>query len=121
VAIGKQAFYTQIDLDQPKAYSYAKEVMSMNLMAGRRAGGDHGVSRKAGALLEGEIRKLSAISFQHHDAPEARRNEPLTAPGARRGFAENKRFVRAVSGEHHDAPEARCNETLTAREAARIC
>ncbi len=32
VAIGKQAFYTQIDLDQPKAYSYAKEVMSMNLM-----------------------------------------------------------------------------------------
>jgi enoyl-CoA hydratase/carnithine racemase len=33
VAIGKQAFYTQIDLDQPKAYGYAKEVMSMNLMA----------------------------------------------------------------------------------------
>ena len=30
VAIGKQAFYTQIDLDQPKAYAYAKEVMSMN-------------------------------------------------------------------------------------------
>jgi enoyl-CoA hydratase/carnithine racemase len=34
VAIGKQAFYTQIDLDQPKAYAYAKEVMSMNAMAG---------------------------------------------------------------------------------------
>ena len=33
VAIGKQAFYTQIDLDQPKAYSYAKEVMSMNALA----------------------------------------------------------------------------------------
>jgi enoyl-CoA hydratase/carnithine racemase len=33
VAIGKQAFYTQIDLDQPKAYAYAKEVMSMNAMA----------------------------------------------------------------------------------------
>src|SRR5215469_6515267 len=33
VSIGKQAFYTQIDLDQPKAYSYAKEVMSMNAMA----------------------------------------------------------------------------------------
>ena len=30
VAIGKQAFYTQIDLDQAKAYAYAKEVMSMN-------------------------------------------------------------------------------------------
>jgi enoyl-CoA hydratase/carnithine racemase len=30
VALGKQAFYTQIDLDQPKAYAYAKEVMSMN-------------------------------------------------------------------------------------------
>lgn len=33
LAIGKQAFYTQIDLDQPKAYAYAKEVMSMNAMA----------------------------------------------------------------------------------------
>jgi enoyl-CoA hydratase/carnithine racemase len=33
VAIGKQAFYTQIDLDQPKAYAYAKEVMSMNALA----------------------------------------------------------------------------------------
>jgi enoyl-CoA hydratase/carnithine racemase len=32
VAIGKQAFYTQIDLDTPKAY--AKEVMSLNAMAG---------------------------------------------------------------------------------------
>ena len=34
VAVGKQAFYTQIDLDQAKAYSYAKEVMSMNALAG---------------------------------------------------------------------------------------
>jgi len=33
VAIGKQAFYAQIDLDQPKAYAYAKEVMSMNALA----------------------------------------------------------------------------------------
>jgi enoyl-CoA hydratase/carnithine racemase len=33
VAIGKQAFYTQIDLDTEKAYAYAKEVMSMNAMA----------------------------------------------------------------------------------------
>jgi enoyl-CoA hydratase/carnithine racemase len=33
VAIGKQAFYTQIDLDQQKAYGYAKEIMTMNLMA----------------------------------------------------------------------------------------
>ena len=33
VAIGKQAFYSQIDLDQPKAYAYAREVMSMNAMA----------------------------------------------------------------------------------------
>ncbi len=32
VAIGKQAFYTQIDLDEPKAYGYAKEVMSMNAL-----------------------------------------------------------------------------------------
>jgi enoyl-CoA hydratase/carnithine racemase len=33
VELGKQAFYTQIDLDQPKAYAYAKEVMSMNATA----------------------------------------------------------------------------------------
>ncbi len=33
VGIGKQAFYAQIDLDQPKAYAYAKEVMSMNSLA----------------------------------------------------------------------------------------
>jgi enoyl-CoA hydratase/carnithine racemase len=33
VALGKQAFYSQIDLDQPKAYAYAKEVMSMNALA----------------------------------------------------------------------------------------
>lgn len=35
VAIGKQAYYTQIDLDQPKAYAYAyaKEVMTMNSLA----------------------------------------------------------------------------------------
>jgi enoyl-CoA hydratase/carnithine racemase len=33
VSVGKQAFYAQIDLDQAKAYAYAKEVMSMNSMA----------------------------------------------------------------------------------------
>lgn len=33
VSIGKQAFYSQIDLDQSKAYAYAKEVMTMNAMA----------------------------------------------------------------------------------------
>jgi len=33
LAIGKQAFYAQVDLDQPKAYAYAKEIMSMNSMA----------------------------------------------------------------------------------------
>jgi enoyl-CoA hydratase/carnithine racemase len=33
IAIGKQAFYAQIDLDQPKAYSYAKEIMTMNALS----------------------------------------------------------------------------------------
>lgn len=33
VSIGKQAYYAQIDLDQPKAYSYAKEVMTTNALA----------------------------------------------------------------------------------------
>lgn len=34
VSIGKQAYYAQIDLDQPKAYAYAKEVMTTNALAG---------------------------------------------------------------------------------------
>ena len=33
VALGKQAYYAQIELDQPRAYAYAKEVMSMNAAA----------------------------------------------------------------------------------------
>ncbi|HYA35585.1 MAG TPA: enoyl-CoA hydratase [Candidatus Binataceae bacterium] len=33
IAIGKQAFYTQIDLDQAHAYDYTKEVMSQNAIA----------------------------------------------------------------------------------------
>src|ERR1700681_5001828 len=32
IGLGKAAFYAQIDLDQPKAYAYAKEVMSMNAL-----------------------------------------------------------------------------------------
>jgi enoyl-CoA hydratase/carnithine racemase len=33
LAIGKEAFYAQIELDQPKAYAYTKEVMSTNAAA----------------------------------------------------------------------------------------
>ena len=33
VALGKQAYYAQIDLDQVKAYAYAKEVMTLNSLA----------------------------------------------------------------------------------------
>jgi enoyl-CoA hydratase/carnithine racemase len=33
VGLGKQAYYAQIDLDQPKAYAYTKEVMTMNALA----------------------------------------------------------------------------------------
>ncbi len=33
VGLGKAAFYAQIDLDQPKAYAYAKEIMTMNALA----------------------------------------------------------------------------------------
>ncbi|MBM3725152.1 MAG: enoyl-CoA hydratase, partial [Acidobacteria bacterium] len=32
VGLGKQAFYAQVDLDQPKAYAYAREVMTMNAL-----------------------------------------------------------------------------------------
>lgn len=33
IGLGKAAFYAQIDLDQEKAYAYAKEVMTMNSLA----------------------------------------------------------------------------------------
>jgi enoyl-CoA hydratase/carnithine racemase len=33
VSLGKQAYYTQIDLDQPKAYAYTKKVMSISTLA----------------------------------------------------------------------------------------
>jgi enoyl-CoA hydratase/carnithine racemase len=33
ISTGKQAYYAQIELDQPRAYAYAKEVMSMNAAA----------------------------------------------------------------------------------------
>jgi enoyl-CoA hydratase/carnithine racemase len=33
VGIGKAAFYAQIDVDQARAYAYAKEVMSLNALA----------------------------------------------------------------------------------------
>ena len=33
IALGKQAFYQQIDLDQAQAYAYAKETMSRNALA----------------------------------------------------------------------------------------
>ncbi|MDP9018381.1 MAG: enoyl-CoA hydratase-related protein, partial [Candidatus Eremiobacteraeota bacterium] len=34
VGLGKSAFYAQIDMDQSKAYAYAKEIMSMNALSG---------------------------------------------------------------------------------------
>ena len=34
VGIGKAAFYAQVDLEQPAAYAYTKEVMTMNALAG---------------------------------------------------------------------------------------
>jgi enoyl-CoA hydratase/carnithine racemase len=33
VALGKQAYYSQVDLDQPRAYAFAEEVMSKNAVA----------------------------------------------------------------------------------------
>jgi len=34
VAVGKQAFYAQIDLEQPRAYAYARGIMTRNAIAG---------------------------------------------------------------------------------------
>jgi enoyl-CoA hydratase/carnithine racemase len=52
LAIGKQAFYAQIDLDQPKAYAYAQEVMSANALT---ADGQEGM----GAFVEKRAPKWS--------------------------------------------------------------
>jgi enoyl-CoA hydratase/carnithine racemase len=54
VSIGKQAYYTQIDLDQPKAYAYAKEVMSMNAMAGDAQEGISAFLEKRAACWSGK-------------------------------------------------------------------
>jgi len=53
VAIGKQAFYSQIDLDQPKAYAYTKEVMSMNALAGDAQEGMLAFLEKRAACWQG--------------------------------------------------------------------
>jgi enoyl-CoA hydratase/carnithine racemase len=50
VGLGKAAFYAQIDLDQSKAYAYAKEVMSMNAVAAdAQEGMDAFISKRAPA------------------------------------------------------------------------
>jgi enoyl-CoA hydratase/carnithine racemase len=53
VAIGKQAYYTQIDLDQAKAYAYAKEVMSLNSLAADAQEGIAAFLEKRGACWVG--------------------------------------------------------------------
>lgn len=54
VALGKQAFYTQIDLDQQKAYAYAKEVMSMNSLAADAQEGISAFLQKRHACWKGK-------------------------------------------------------------------
>lgn len=54
VGIGKQAYYTQIDLDERKAYAYAKEVMSINAMAGDAQEGISAFLEKRSACWSGK-------------------------------------------------------------------
>jgi enoyl-CoA hydratase/carnithine racemase len=49
--IGKQALYAQIDLDQPKAYSYALEVMAATSQLPDAREGDAGIPGQAQAAL----------------------------------------------------------------------
>lgn len=53
VAIGKQAFYSQIDLDLPQAYAYTKEVMSMNALAADAQEGMSAFLEKRAACWQG--------------------------------------------------------------------
>jgi enoyl-CoA hydratase/carnithine racemase len=54
VALGKQAYYTQIDLDQTKAYAYAQEVMSMNATAADAQEGMSAFLEKRAACWKGK-------------------------------------------------------------------
>ena len=53
VATGKQAFYSQIDLDMPKAYAYTKEVMSKNALAADAQEGMSAFLEKRAACWQG--------------------------------------------------------------------
>ena len=80
VAIGKQAFYTQIDLDQPKAYAYAKEVMSMNALAADAQEGIGAFLGKARPVLERKVVPPPAAARQ--PTPESVPQPPFS-PGNR--------------------------------------
>ena len=54
VGLGKQAFYVQIDLDQPQAYAYAKEVMTTNSLAHDAQEGISAFLEKRAACWSGE-------------------------------------------------------------------
>lgn len=53
IGIGKQAFYSQIDLDQAKAYDYTKEVMSLNAMTADAQEGIGAFLEKRNACWQG--------------------------------------------------------------------
>ena len=53
-AIGKQAYYTQIELDQAKAYAYTKEVMAMNNTAADAQEGIRAFLEKRPASWQGK-------------------------------------------------------------------
>jgi len=55
VALGKQAFYTQIDLSQGTAYSFAEEVMSANAAAGDAQEGISAFLEKRPARWTGRV------------------------------------------------------------------
>lgn len=54
VALGKQAYYTQIDLDQAKAYTYAKEFMATNATAADAQEGISAFLEKRAACWKGK-------------------------------------------------------------------
>jgi len=47
VAIGKRAFYRQLQMPQPLAYDYAQDVMSLNAAAADAQEGNEGLRGKA--------------------------------------------------------------------------
>ena len=72
IAIGKQAFYAQIDVDERQAYDLTVPVMTMNAMTDDAARGHERVPREALAYLAQPLKAAGAARAAVHAQPPHR-------------------------------------------------